>query len=702
MIVGIATALLAALFSAIAPLLAIDPDRCLRRLARIPALRGDVARRLGQVVDSRWLDLVDLAAFGLLGLSGAAATLSGMVAVAMRQSVVLGLPFGLPWLDWHLRLDPLSGFFLAVIGIATIAVSAYGPGYVRGMRAHGRALPAVGFCTGLFVGGMELVVLADDAFVFMVAWELMSLASYVLVAHQHEHAANRRASFLYLLMAVVGAIHLILAFGVIAAFSEGLTFDALRVAALSPTWASVAFTLALIGFGMKAGLVPLHAWLPEAHPVAPSHISALMSGVMLKVAVYGFLRFVFDLLGDPPWQWGAVSLALGTLSAALGAMYAFQQNRVKRLLAYSSIENIGIVFMGIGLSMIYRAEGHGEVAVIGLIAALYHVVNHAFFKTLLFLQAGTVMHQAHEDDLDRLGGLVKRMPVTSALVLVGCLAISGLPPLNGFVSEWLTFQAALQVGVLDSGVLRSFVPVAAALLAFTGAVTAATFVKLFGVGFLGVARSRHADEARETRDRGMLAGPALLAVSCLLLGILPGPMIQGLGHISQQLVGRELASATANGWLWLTPVSRDVASYSAPIVFLAIALAAWLVYRQLRASRAAPVEPVPRWDCGFGGLSPRMQYSAGAFSQPLRRVFRPLFDVQEAVGTEPRGHGLLTPRSLSFRLDVGDRSWPYVYQPLARWIESTARQIGRIQTGNIRTYIAYSFFTLLLLLAVVS
>lgn len=695
---------IAALLSGVVSLVWVDPDTVQRGLTRLIERAGlrSWSRRLAQTGPQRFHQAVDHAAFGLLGLSGSAVCAAGLGGLLSEQVMLDQLPLGLPWVRWHLRLDALSGFFLAVIGVATFAVSLYGPGYVRTFRHSGYSLASLGFCTAGFVAGMELVVLSDDAFVFMIAWELMSVASYFLVAFQHEHAANRRASFLYLLMAVVGAIHLILAFGVVAGFAQGFTFESLRAAELSPLWASIAFGLALIGFGMKAGLVPLHAWLPEAHPVAPSHISALMSGVMLKVAVYGFLRFVFDILGDGHWEWGVVTLVLGTASAALGALYAFQQNNLKRLLAYSSIENIGIVFMGLGLSMIFFAQGHSELGVIGLIAALYHAANHAVFKTLLFLQAGTVLHQTHEDSLEQLGGLVKRLPKTAAITLLGCVAISGLPPLNGFVSEWLTFQTALQVSALDSGILRSVIPVAAALLALTGAVTAAAFVKVYGVGFLGQPRSRHAARARETRHFGMIVGPAFLAAMCVLSGVFPGAIITALGRVSRELLGMTLSSAYADGWLWLTPVSRNVASYSAPIVFLACLAAGGIGYRLLTSPKAVPAVRVPRWDCGFGGLTVRMQYSSSAFSQPLRRVFHPLFELREQTSTTPRGHALGTPARLDFHLEVEDRSWRHVYEPLARGIEAAARQIGRIQTGNIRTYIAYSFFTLLALLAVVS
>jgi hypothetical protein len=645
--------------------------------------------------------LLQRGVFGLLMLSGVTALIGGLSALLIAGVSHDQLPFGLPWMHWHIRLDALSGFFLAVIGIGVIATSLYGPGYVREYRRSQHPLWLLGLCTGLFVMGMELVLLADDAFFFMIAWELMSVSSYFLVAFQHEHAANRRAAFLYLLMAVIGAIAIILAFGVLAAFSHGFGFDGFRNnTPLSPLWGTAAFLLALLGFGMKAGLAPTHVWLPEAHPAAPSHISALMSGVMLKIAIYGLIRFAFDLLGDVTWQWGVMVLISGTMSAVLGALYAFQQNNIKRLLAYSSIENMGIIAMGIGLSMIFQGTGHGELGVIGLLAALYHVLNHATFKTLLFLSAGSVLYQTHTADLDHLGGLIRRMPRTSLLTLIGCVAISALPPLNGFVSEWLTFQAALQATSLESGMLRGAIPVAAAALAFTGAIAAATFIKLFGIGFLGLPRSHHAANAREVGHPGMLAGPALLAALCVILGLLPTLVIRALEPITQILLGKALPSASAEGWLWLTPGTQSAASYSAPFVAIGFGLAWWLVRKFTSRLSEAGIRRGDVWDCGFGGLTARMQYTSTAFSQPVRRMFAPVWELKETVRGGDANSLTFTP--VAYRLEVGDRSWHALYTPVAQWIENAARQIARIQTGNIRTYITYSFITLLLLLGIIS
>lgn len=640
--------------------------------------------------------------FILLGISGTAAVLAGVWVMAGGSAVTDSLPLGLPWLHWHLRIDPLSGFFFCVLGLPLIAVSLYGPGYVREFE-HGKHSPAVlGLFTGLFVAGMELVLLADDALVFMIAWELMSVSSYFLVVFQHEHPANRHAGFLYLLMAVIGAISIILAFGVIAGFGGGLTFDTFRDTALSPAWASIAFVLGLIGFGMKAGLAPLHAWLPEAHPVAPSHISALMSGVMLKIAVYGFIRFSFDLLDQPLWQWGVATLIIGSATAVLGILYALQQQNLKRLLAYSSVENVGIIFTALGLALIFLSSGQLELGTLSLVAALLHCLNHALFKSLLFLGAGAILHQTHEQSLENMGGLIHRMPKTAAIFLVGSLSIAALPPLNGFVSEWLIFQAALQAGGLESGVLRSLIPTASAILALTSALAATCFVKLYGVAFLGLPRSPHVAHANEIQHRGMLVGPAMLAACCVFFGILPTPLINGMSGLTQQLTGFVLPNVSAMGWLWLTPVSPETAAYAPSFVLAGTLAVGWLCYYFLyRRSGLEPRQAEP-WDCGFGGLNARMQYSSGSFSMPIRRIFQPVYEIREILEEQKEGPAQNRVTSLRYQFQVPDRAWLVLYEPAGRAVLRLARWAGGLQTGNIRTYLSYSFFTLLFLLWVIS
>src|SRR3990167_8249664 len=467
-----------------------------------------------------------IGSFALLAASGAAGIVAGGWGLLANLTLTDHLPLGLPWLHWRLRLDPLSGFFFVVLHLLVLAIGLYGPRYTRDY-ARGDApqpLPPLGVFTAVFILGMQMLLLADDAFMFMVFWEMMSVGGYMLVAYQHQHAANRQAAFLYLLLAHIGALVILISFGILAAFGGGYSFEAMRAAELPPLWATLAFVFALIGFGTKAGIVPLHAWLPEAHPVAPSHISALMSGAMIKMGIYGIVRLTYDLIGHIQWEWGAVVLLAGSASTLLGVLCAPMQHGLKRLLAYHSIENIGIILMGLGLSMIFLGTGHEVLGTLGLVAALYHTLNHAVFKGLLFLGAGAVLYRTHECDLDRLGGLIHRMPWTAAFFLVGCIAISALPPFNGFVSEWLTLQAALQAPQLENGVLRalirSAIPMSAAVLALAAALAAACFVKAYGVAFLGRPRSRHVTHAREV-SAGMLAAMGLLAGLCLLLGVLP-------------------------------------------------------------------------------------------------------------------------------------------------------------------------------------
>jgi len=633
--------------------------------------------------------------FFLLGLSGSAAAWGGGSALLFRTTEQTVLPIGLPWLHVFLHLDPLAGFFLFIVGFITLVAACYGPSFIGEYISGKQGIGPLTIFTGLFACGMFLVLLAADAFSFMFAWELMSVASYFLVAFQHDKQENRYAAFIYLLMAVIGGAFLLLAYGVLAGFSDGFSFAAMKAVNLSSTWATIAFTCAFIGFGLKAGIVPLHVWLPLAHPVAPAHISALMSGVMLKVAVYGFIRFVFDLLGGITWQWGVVVLLVGSVSAVLGVLYALMQHDLKRLLAYHSVENIGIIYIGLGLSMIFYATNHLEVAALALIAALYHCLNHALFKSLLFFGAGVVLQQSRQHDMEKMGGLIKKMPVTATCFLIGCISISALPPFNGFVSEWLTFQAALQGPILKSGILGAMIPVAAAMLALTGALAAACFVKVFGIVFLGLPRSPEIDKARDP-SFGMQLGQIVLAACCLFFGIFPSTTVRALNTIPEGLMGTGLSCATENGWLWLTPVSPQTASYGAPAVFFGILLS-WLLFYALfhPPRRDNRIRIAPPWDCGFGPLNHRMQYTASAFAMPIRRVFSFVWLIVERI--EPAiGSG--RPRYI---LRIADRFWLLFYLPIGKLILKIAERTSHIQGGNLRVYLCYSFFTLLFLLWVV-
>ncbi|OGW21057.1 MAG: hydrogenase 4 subunit B [Nitrospirae bacterium GWB2_47_37] len=643
--------------------------------------------------------------FILSALASFMATASGIWTVKNGITEKIILPIGLPDLPFHLRLDALSGFFMTVIGLLSFFVSIYSIGYVKGFIGRRPVTRLVVFYC-LFIAGMFMVTLADDALFFLVSWEIMAAASYFLVMFEDEKVENRRAAFLYMVVAHVGAIAILLSFGVMAGLSagfesfSGFTFDAMRQAQFPVEWATVAFLLAFFGFAAKAGVIPLHVWLPEAHPVAPSNISALMSGVMLKTAIYGIVRVTFDLLRVFPWWWGAIVLTLGLVSAIMGVLYALMQHDLKKLLAYHSVENIGIILIGIGLAMIFTSFKMPMMAALALIAGLYHTLNHAMFKGLLFMGAGAVLHATHERNMEKMGGLIRRMPWTAVFFLVGCISISALPPFNGFVSEWLTFQAFLLSPSMPNQIMKLLMPMGAALLALTGALAAACFVKVFGVVFLGHSRGHHNQNIHEV-DWSMRAGMMMASLTCLALGVLPTFFIEWTDVLSESLVGAKLsASAAAGGWLWLTPIAPERASYSGIIVFLGILAAYGIVYVVLHVN-PGKIHRGAIWDCGFEKLTPRMQYNATSFAMPIRRIFGFLFLIKEDVQIKKAPHPAF-PKRLHYFLRVRDRFWFWIYMPFTAAVFWIARKAGRFQQGRIQTYLIYSFLTLIVLLLVKS
>jgi formate hydrogenlyase subunit 3/multisubunit Na+/H+ antiporter MnhD subunit len=606
----------------------------------------------------------------------------------------LVLPVGLPTIGAHFRLDALSAFFLLVVNLGSAAASLYALGYARSEHAPLRVLPYY----GAFLAGMTLVVLAADAFSFLLAWEFMSLASWALVVAHHREPANVRAGYSYIVMASFGTLCLVLAFGLLAGAGGDYVFAAMRAATPDPTVAAFAAALALIGAGSKAGIVPLHVWLPLAHPAAPSHVSALLSGVMTKVGVYGFIRIVFDVAGDQsPWS-GLVVLTLGGVTAVAGVLYALMQHDLKRLLAYHTVENIGIIFIGLGLALAFRANGQGVAAAVALTAALFHVFNHAVFKGLLFFGAGAVLAATGERDMERLGGLVHTMPQTAVVFLVGCASISALPPLNGFVSEWLTFQAILLSPQLPQWGLKFAVPAAGALLALAAALAAACFVKAFGVVFLSRPRTPAAAQAREV-DRFSLAAMYALAAICLFAGVVPGFVIDALAPVVGALTGATLPKQAFLPWMSIIPIAEGRSSYNGLIIFLFLicsgTFAAAVIHRfATRATRRSAI-----WDCGFPLDSPATQYTSSSFAMPIRRVFgAALFGVIERVDM-PRPGEL---RAGRFQVRVLDPVWRYIYGPLARSVTKGAQRLNRLQFLTVRSYLTLVFMALIVLLLVVA
>ncbi len=628
------------------------------------------------------------ATLGALLIGGA-----GLLAPAAVGGSV-SLPIGLPWMGAHFRLDALSGFFLVVVNLGAAGASLFGLGYGRHEESPARVLPFF----PAFLAGMNVVVVAADAFTFLFTWEFMSLSSWALVMAHHRRPGNAAAGYLYLLMASLGTLALILAFGLLAGPAGGYAFDVIRQSALSGPLAAAVLVLALIGAGSKAGLVPLHVWLPLAHPAAPSHVSALMSGVMTKVAVYGFVRIAFDLLGPPAWWWGAVVTLLGGVTAVMGVLYALMEHDLKRLLAYHTVENIGIIFIGLGLALAFEANHMPAAAALALTAGLFHVFNHSLFKSLLFFGAGAVLGATGERDMERLGGLIHRMPLTAAAFLVGCAAISALPPFNGFVSEWLTFQAILLSPALPQWLLKFLVPAVGALLALSAALAAACFVKAFGITFLGRARTPVAAQAVET-DRWSLAAMFILAALCLLAGILPGYCIDALAPVIQSMTGEHLPRQESLDWLTIVPIAESRSSYNGLLVFLFIVASAGLAAEVIHRWASAAARRSAPWDCGFPDASPATQYTAGSFSQPIRRVFGTVvFRAREEVHMPPPGDA--SPARLHVRLH--DVPWDVFYAPVARLVESASGRLNALQFLTIRGYLTLVFGALVALLMVLA
>lgn len=625
-------------------------------------------------------------ALSLVALAAAA----GHLLDAGGPPVRLSLPVGLPWTGAHFRIDALSAFFLVVVNLGGAAASLYGLGYGRHEPAPHRVLPFY----AAFLGAMNLVVLADDAFGFLLCWEFMSLVSWALVMAHHRDRDNARAGYVYLMMASFGTLALLLAFGLLAGADGGYAFEAIRAREPAPWVAALVLALVLLGAGSKAGIVPLHVWLPLAHPAAPSHVSALMSGVMTKVAIYGLVRIVFDLSGEPDWWAGLVLLSLGGVTAVLGILQALMQRDLKRMLAYSTVENVGIVFVGLGLALAFAASGLPSAAALAMTAALFHVLNHALFKSLLFFGAGAVLTATGARDMERLGGLIHRMPGTSLVFLVGCVAIAALPPLNGFASEWLAFQAILQSPDLPQWPLKFLVPAVGGLLALSAALAAACFVRAYGVTFLGRPRSDAARDAVEV-DRLSLAAMAVLAALCVLAGILPGLVIDALAPVTASLTGGRMPVQAGVPWLSIVPVSESRSSYNGLLVLVFIAVSAGLAAAAIHRFASHRLRRAPAWDCGFPDPSPVTQYSAGSFAQPLRRVFGTMaFQARETV--DMPAPGSLEPARLS--VQVRDLVWESLYAPLAGLVDTTAGRLNVLQFLTIRRYLSLVFLALVALL----
>jgi formate hydrogenlyase subunit 3/multisubunit Na+/H+ antiporter MnhD subunit len=616
----------------------------------------------------------------------ATVALTGAVATAM-------LPIGLPTIGLRFRLDALGAFFGIVVNLGVVAAALYGMGLDRATELTPRVEPFV----PAFAAAMNLVLVADDAFGFLFFWELMSVTSWMLVLARYKDQDALHAAHVYLLLAVIGAIALLFAFGGMAGPAGGYDFATIRSTRFDPVVAGLVLAAVVIGTGSKAGIIPLHAWLPLAHPAAPSHVSALMSGVMTKVAVYGLLRVVFDLLGEPFWWWSLPLIVLGSVTAVGALIYAVLDNDLKRVLAFSTIENIGIVYVGIGLALAFGATGQKSAAAVAMTAALLHVIYHSWYKSLLFLGAGAVLHATGKRDFDSLGGLIHRMPRTSALFLIGALSISALPPLNGFVSEWLLFQAVLAGPTFPEPILRFLTPVVGGLLALAAALAAACFVRAYGIVFLGRPRSPAARDAHEVPAAQSLA-MGLLAGLCVLGGLFSGVAVTVLGSVLELLVGAHLpAIGTGPGPLSLVAFDSARSVYDAPTIALFVAISSVLTILLVhwisnRRTRRAPV-----WDCGFPDPSPVAQYTASSFSQPLRRIYGgTVLSAREEVDMPRPGEM----RAARLVVEQTDHIWRILYSRPAEAVLAAANRLNALQFLTIRRYLVLMFGALITLLLV--
>jgi hydrogenase-4 component B len=535
---------------------------------------------------------------------------------------------------------------------------------------------------------------------FLFFWEAMSLTTYFLINFEYEDPASRRAGFLYVVMTHIGTALLLVMFVTLYAHTHSFSFEAFRSIGgqLSAFVASLVFLCATVGFGIKAGIIPFHIWLPEAHPAAPSNVSALMSGVMIKTGIYGMVRVFFDFLGpEIPGWWGILILLIAVSSSVLGVLYALMEHDLKRLLAFHSIENIGIILMGVGGALLFMSVGHRSLAAIALLAGLYHVVNHATFKGLLFLGAGSVLHATHTRNIEELGGLIRKMPWTAFFFLIGAAAISALPPLNGFVSEWLTFQALLLGFHAADLTVKIIVPLTVALLALTGALAAACFVKAFGITFLGIPRSNHAGDAAESSPT-MIAAMGLLALLCVVFGVAPGLVVSAFDPLVSAMTGAEFTGQVAlNGGMLLIP--ENTSTSISPSVLLVLLLAALLLPVGIGFVVGGRLRKrvTMTWACGLEEIEPRMQYTATGFSKPLRLIFSNIFRATHEIEISEDSSPYFHPR-VRYELKTESVFLKYFYEPAFSLILKSARLVRRIQTGHIQSYLAYMFIILVLLL----
>ncbi|NLL52201.1 MAG: formate hydrogenlyase [Peptococcaceae bacterium] len=600
-----------------------------------------------------------------------------------------------PFISISMTIDNLSAYFILALSILVCCVSVYSLGYISSYIGQ-RNVALFYFLYTTFILSMILVLTSDNAIFFYISWEVMSLLSYFLVVFESEKSESQRAGKLYIIMTHLATAFLLVGFMIIYSYTKSFDFGLGSAAAIMPdSIKNIVFIMFLIGFGTKAGIIPLHIWLPSAHPAAPSNISALMSGIMIKTAIYGLIRFIPGCLGVEHSWWGITILALGIVSAVLGVAYALMEHNIKRLLAFSSVENIGIILIGLGVCFIALAQNNQLISSLALTAALLHTFNHALFKGGLFLGAGSIQYAAHTRDIEKLGGLIKKMPLTGFFVLCFSLAISAIVPFNGFISEWLAYQSLYAFMINGETGLNILFILAVAALGLAGALAAACFVKLFGFSFLGLSRSEQALRAEEV-PLSMNIAMGILTFLCLLSGLFPLVALKLIDPVTVSLGGSSIFSTLRGGFLIVYYPLEAAGNTISPLIFVIFLVI--FIALILLAARVVGGKYLERrygtWDCGFEALNSRMQYSATGYAKPIKIVFRILFKPTRQVVME--GDSIYHPDAIQYKTSYTSIFVKYLYHPILLAVKDFAKITKyKIQTGSIHSYLLYIFIAVM-------
>ena len=633
----------------------------------------------GYIFGKRFKNLTIVLSSILTIIASTLSLISSTLLLTNQHLYILSYQIGFPIGKIELIIDPLSAFFVFLISLLVIPVSIYSIGYLKSEYLE-KNINLLCTLYPLFILSMLLVVLSGNGFQFLMLWELMTLISFAFVIFDIKSSESRNAGFIYLLMTHIGSAFLFLTFLIFAKYSGSFSFTSfVGASSLMPaSLKAILFLFVLFGFGTKAGIVPLHIWLPQAHPAAPSHISALMSGVMIKTGIYGILRFVFNFLTPFPFQWGMFVVFLGVTTAALGIIFASSEVDIKKILAYSSIENIGVILLSLGASIIFYSFDQKVLAAVSLVPSLFHTLNHSLFKGLLFTCAGSITSATHTRNIEKLGGLIKLMPVSAFLFLIGSLAICAFPLFNGFISEWLTFQTLLTLFQIKSASIKLLAPISASILGFTGAICAAVFVKTFSGIFLGIPRTHQAQHIKEVSPF-MLLGSGLLALMCFLIGVIPFLLFPLLKTVASFVIGFDSPSAVniqdllnANSNFILLGKNSFAAIY--PLVILMILFISFsfiYIFSKVYGSKL-PIRKEETWSCG---ITPKAEFehTPTGFSQPLGVIFSELH----------------TPEN--FYHD-------YIYLPIINGLINLSHKIRPLQSGILQIYLLYIFLALILCL----